>query len=69
MRTLQELTRLKARATGPRDLAWQLVLDSMVFQAETEVRWLDHCEATLARHEHVPSPVPARDPAEEARTR
>jgi hypothetical protein len=21
-----------------------------VFQAEAEIRWLDHCEASLARH-------------------
>jgi hypothetical protein len=50
MRTMQELTRLKTRADGPRDLPWRLVLDAMVFQAEAEVRWLDHCEASLARH-------------------
>lgn len=71
MQTLQELTRLKTQATGPRDLAWQLVLDSMLFQAETEVRWLDHCEATLVRHAPAPSPapMPTQDPAQEARTR
>ena len=50
MRTLQEFTRLKARATEPDDLAWRLVLDAMVFQAEAEVRWLDHCESSLVRH-------------------
>lgn len=50
VRTLQELTRLKASAEPTRgELAWRLVLESMVFQAEAEVRWLDHCEATLAR--------------------
>lgn len=50
MRTLQEFTRLKAMSepTGG-DLAWRLVLESMVFQAEAEVRWLDHCEASLTR--------------------
>jgi DNA-binding PadR family transcriptional regulator len=47
--TLQEYTRLKAQA-GPDDLAWLLVLESLIFQAEAEVRWLDHCEARLARH-------------------
>jgi hypothetical protein len=50
MRALQEYTRLKARAEQPADLSWRLVLDSMLFQAEAEVRWLDHCEASLARH-------------------
>ncbi|ACZ90707.1 PadR family transcriptional regulator [Streptosporangium roseum] len=45
MRTLQELTRAKrASAEGP---AQRLVLDSMIFQAEAEQRWLDHCEAVL----------------------
>jgi len=49
MRTLQELTRLKA-ASREADLAWRLVLESMVFQAEAEVRWLDHCESSLTRY-------------------
>jgi DNA-binding PadR family transcriptional regulator len=49
MRALQEVTRLKARATEPDDLAWTLVADAMVFQAEAEIRWLDHCEARLVR--------------------
>jgi DNA-binding PadR family transcriptional regulator len=49
MRGLQEYTRLKARTAGPDDLSWLLVLDAMIFQAEAEVRWLDHCEATVAR--------------------
>lgn len=44
---LQELTRLK-RDSGD-DLSWSLVVESMRFQAEAEVRWLDHCEAELAR--------------------
>jgi len=30
-------------------MAWSLVLDSLVFAAEAEVRWLDHCEARLRR--------------------
>jgi DNA-binding PadR family transcriptional regulator len=50
MRALQEYTRLKAGGDRPGDLAWRLVLDAMVFQAEAEVRWLDHCEASLARY-------------------
>ena len=33
----------------PEDLAWSLVLESLIFAAEAEVRWLDHCEARLAR--------------------
>jgi DNA-binding PadR family transcriptional regulator len=57
MRTLQELTRLKSGPPRPEDLSWRLILDAMVFQAEAEVRWLDHCEASLVRYR--PSP-PAR---------
>jgi DNA-binding PadR family transcriptional regulator len=50
VRSLQELTRLKANSSiDDSDLAWLLVVDSMVFQAEAEVRWLDHCEARLVR--------------------
>ena len=49
MRSLQELTRLKARADADADLAWLLVLDALVFQAEAEIRWLDHCESRVAR--------------------
>ncbi len=49
MRSMQELTRLKARADAEADLAWTLVLDALVFQAEAEIRWLDHCEARVAR--------------------
>jgi DNA-binding PadR family transcriptional regulator len=50
MSSLQELTRLKVRAGGDGgDLAWSLVLDSLVFRAEAEIRWLDHCEARVAR--------------------
>lgn len=50
VRALQEYTRLKADQPAPADLAWRLVLESMIFQSEAEVRWLDHCEASLARH-------------------
>ena len=49
---LDEVAMLVARADDPasaKDLAWLLVLDSLVFAAEAEVRWLDHCESRLAR--------------------
>jgi DNA-binding PadR family transcriptional regulator len=50
---LQDYTRLKRARTPdaqePADMAWSLVLDSLVFAAEAEVRWLDHCEARLRR--------------------
>jgi DNA-binding PadR family transcriptional regulator len=60
MRILQEYTRLKGRADQAVDLSWLLVLDAMVFQAEAEVRWLDHCEASL--HRYTPSPAPVGSP-------
>ena len=44
---MQDLTRLKKAGEG--DLSWTLVLESMRYQLEAEVRWLDHCEAALAR--------------------
>lgn len=44
MAALQEHTRRK-RATS--DIAYGLVLDSLIFAAEAEIRWLDHCEARL----------------------
>jgi DNA-binding PadR family transcriptional regulator len=50
---LQELNRAKyagASPDGPEELAWALVIDSMIFQAEAEVRWLDHTEQRLALH-------------------
>jgi DNA-binding PadR family transcriptional regulator len=61
VRALQDYTRLKARALAAtetpaaddaesQDLAWLLVVDQLIFQAEAEVRWLDHCETRLVRH-------------------
>lgn len=50
---LQELNRAKYAGSdpdGPEELAWSLVVDSMIFAAEAEVRWLDHTEQRLARH-------------------
>ncbi|MES9606601.1 helix-turn-helix transcriptional regulator [Actinomadura sp. NPDC000929] len=70
LRTLQDLTRLKAGAPAvppdQGDRAWRLVLESMIFQAEAEVRWLDHCEAYVARAEATaPAPVEAPAPVDE----
>ncbi|HET6298930.1 MAG TPA: PadR family transcriptional regulator [Kribbella sp.] len=49
MQALQELTRLK-RNSRDGDISWLLVIESMIFAAEAEIRWLDHCEAMLSRH-------------------
>lgn len=52
LRQLQILNRAKfAGGDGsPEELAWSLVIDSMIFAAEAEVRWLDHTEQRLAMH-------------------
>lgn len=52
LRTLQDLTRAKNASSDPtnaEDLAGLLVLDSLIFAAEAEIRWLDHTEIRLAR--------------------
>ena len=67
MRQMQELTRLKTRADADADLAWTLVLDALVFQAEAEIRWLDHCEARVARARRPAEPTPAVEREEAAR--
>lgn len=51
VRTLQELTRTKNASEHPgsaEELSWQLVIDSLIFATEAEVRWLDHSETRLA---------------------
>jgi len=47
MKRLQEYTRHKAAADPERDLAWMLLLDSLILKTEAEVRWLDLCEERL----------------------
>ncbi len=50
---LQSLRRAEYSGTdpdGPEELAWSLVVDSMIFAAEAEVRWLERVEQRLARH-------------------
>ncbi|WP_353112050.1 PadR family transcriptional regulator [Microbacterium sp.] len=52
LRQLQNLNRAKYAGDDgtPEELAWSLVVDSMIFSAEAEVRWLDHVEQRLAAH-------------------
>ena len=67
LRGLQDLTRLKQRATAEDDLAWLLVLEHLVFTAEAEVRWLDHVESRLLRRARTAAPsasTPAVAPAQ-----
>ena len=69
MTALQDYTRLKRQAGSSgeaSDLAWGLVLDSLVFAAEAEIRWLDHCEARL-RRAAAEAPVAGPSPATSGR--
>ncbi|MGW7682391.1 helix-turn-helix transcriptional regulator [Kribbella sp. NPDC054772] len=59
MQSLQELTRLKRNSTDG-EISWQLVIESMIFGAEAEIRWLDHCESMLLRHRGKPRAVPQK---------
>ncbi len=67
MAALQDYTRLKR--AGNADLAWGLVLDSLVFAAEAEVRWLDHCEARLRRAALEKPATPVVEPVETVETK
>lgn len=50
LRALRTLTRQKRDLDPATDLAHSLVLESQVFAAEAEVRWLDHVEASVAAY-------------------
>ncbi|WFR68623.1 PadR family transcriptional regulator [Curtobacterium flaccumfaciens] len=69
VRNLQDLTRLKRSTDPAEDLAWSLVLESMLFQAESEVRWLDHVESSVARYRPNEHPAPVDAPASDATAR
>ncbi|MGZ5400074.1 MAG: PadR family transcriptional regulator [Nocardioides sp.] len=74
MAALQDYTRLKrsgrdAARLDATELAWGLVLESLVFAAEAEIRWLDHCEARLRRagldqRDRAASDHPSLEPVE-----
>ena len=52
VRALQDYTKARRdTASNQRavDTAWLLVLDSLIFQTEAEVRWLDLCEARMVQ--------------------
>jgi DNA-binding PadR family transcriptional regulator len=64
LRSLQELTKLKAGANTVADAAWLLVVEAMIFQSEAEVRWLDHCETRVGAMPARPAPAAVRASAE-----
>ncbi|WP_371791421.1 PadR family transcriptional regulator [Streptomyces sp. NBC_01471] len=78
VKAMQDYTRLKAQAldTTPAnrdEVAWLLVLEQLIFQAEAEARWLDHCESRLVRLAAAartdPAPAPAPATARKTRTK
>ncbi|GAA1731987.1 helix-turn-helix transcriptional regulator [Isoptericola hypogeus] len=65
LRALRDYTRLKHDVTDdPDGLAWSLVLDSLIFAAEAEVRWLDHVESTVAQAAHRRSATSTVEPVQ-----
>jgi DNA-binding PadR family transcriptional regulator len=63
LRVMQQYTRMKTSVNADEDLAWSLVLDGLIFQAEAEIRWLDHCESRIVRHKTKPTPRAKKDAA------
>lgn len=50
MRALQDYTRLRRRHDeSDEGMSWPIVLDSLIFATEAEIRWLDACEERLSR--------------------
>jgi DNA-binding PadR family transcriptional regulator len=46
---LQQFTRLNRESPDDDDLGWAFLADSLIFNTEARVRWLDACEARLAQ--------------------
>lgn len=66
LRALQDLTRMKmvaAEPESPDEVAWSLVLESMIFAVEAEARWLDHSETALSRRRPATAPSAPPEPA------
>lgn len=64
VKAMQDYTRLKAQAltdvpANRDEVAWLLVLEQLIFQAEAEARWLDHCESRLVRLAEAAATEPA----------
>jgi DNA-binding PadR family transcriptional regulator len=59
LQLLQEYTRLKRDASPETDLGWLFLLDSLIYQAEARVRWLDTCESRIERSGRRPKPEAA----------
>ncbi|WP_087873722.1 PadR family transcriptional regulator [Arthrobacter globiformis] len=60
MRALQDYTKSRRDTAANQraaDTAWLLVLDSLVFQTEAEIRWLDLCEARMLQLAQASGPL------------
>lgn len=68
LRQLQGYTRLKRQADHDDDLSWELVLERLIFLAESQVRWLDHVESRIARHGRRPAVVIPVESEQEVRS-
>ena len=66
MSWLQRLTRLTTRGEETHDLAWSLVIQRLLFDAEAEARWLDHVEAAVLRASTRPAAPTVAHPATDA---
>ncbi|MFE9813802.1 PadR family transcriptional regulator [Streptomyces sp. NPDC005773] len=74
VKAMQDYTRLKAQAltdvpANRDEVAWLLVLEQLIFQAEAEARWLDHCESRLVRLAEAAATEPEASPASRAASR
>lgn len=61
LKALQELTRTKVTTDRPEssgELASMLVLDSLIFAAEAELRWLEHSAARLSHAAAAGNAIP-----------
>jgi DNA-binding PadR family transcriptional regulator len=69
MRQMRDFTDLRRQAEQEDDDAWLLFLDHLIFALESEIRWLDHAEATVLRRRarRRAAAVPDRDRAEAVR--
>jgi DNA-binding PadR family transcriptional regulator len=63
MRQMRDFTDLRRQAEQDDDDAWLLFLDHLIFALESEIRWLDHAEATVLRRRarRRTATVPDRD--------
>lgn len=62
MRHMRDLTALKRQSD--KDLAWSLVVENLIFQAEAEIRWLDHVETRVRTASRTSAAAPATSDAE-----